>query len=49
MQEKHKKKKKARRGSLTLNFGDNANHSHFDRRQPLKDREARAMQRSSMG
>ena len=34
---------------LPLNFGDNANHSHFDRCQPLTDRSARATQRSFTG
>ena len=29
---------------LTLNFGDNANHSHSDRYQPLPDRKARSTQ-----
>ena len=31
---------------LTLNFGDNANHSHSDRCQPLTDCKARETQRS---
>ena len=34
---------------LTLNFGDNVNHSHSDRCQPLTDRRARVTQRSVTG
>ena len=33
---------------LTLNFGDNAHHSHSDRFQRLTDREERATQRTCM-
>ena len=38
-----------RQRGLTRSVGDNANHSHYDRCQPLTDRKALAAQHSSKG